>query len=78
MLLRTGILIGFLVNNNRPPPSPVFLKVLILKGLKVLCFDTLLKVFILKVLRRAFITRFSSADSKGLTGRELGDGKIES
>jgi hypothetical protein len=33
-------------------PLPCFSKVLILKADKVLCFDTLLEVFILKVLRR--------------------------
>jgi hypothetical protein len=32
-------------------PSPVFSQVFILKGVKVLCFDTLLEVFILKVVR---------------------------
>ena len=44
---------------------------LILKELKVLCFDTLLEVFILKVLRCVFLTRFSSADSKGLGSERL-------
>ena len=34
----------------RDPPSPVFSQVFILKEVKVLCFDTLLQVFILKVL----------------------------
>jgi hypothetical protein len=29
------------------PPSPCFSQVFILKGVKVLCFDTLLQVFIL-------------------------------
>src|SRR5258705_9861697 len=38
-------------------PSPVFSQVFILKGVKVLCFDTLLQVFILKVLADA---RFAS------------------
>jgi hypothetical protein len=33
-------------------PHPCFSKLLILKELKVVCFDTLLKVFILEVLRR--------------------------
>jgi hypothetical protein len=33
------------------PPPPCFSKELILKGDKVLCFDTLLKVLILKVVR---------------------------
>ncbi len=27
MLLRTGILVGFLVNNNRPPPPLFFISV---------------------------------------------------
>ena len=31
------------------PPPPVFSQVFILKVVKVLCFDTLLQVFILKV-----------------------------
>src|SRR6267142_2377810 len=31
------------------PPPPYFSQVFILKGVKVLCFDTLLQVFILKV-----------------------------
>jgi len=34
-----------------PPPSPCFSQVLILKGVKVLCFDTLLQVLILKGFR---------------------------
>ena len=36
-------------------PSPGFSQVFILKGVKVLCFDTLLQVFILKVLTGHFI-----------------------
>jgi hypothetical protein len=52
--------------------------VFILKELKVVCFDTLLEVFILKVLRCVFLTGFSSADSKGLAGKEFGDGELES
>src|SRR5712672_1799230 len=40
-----------------PRPSPCFSQVFILKGVKVLCFDTLLQVFILKVLTDA---RFAS------------------
>ncbi len=39
---------GCLVNHNTPP-SPLFSQVLILKVVKVLCFDTLLQVLILKV-----------------------------
>jgi hypothetical protein len=35
----------------RGPPSPLFSQVFILKGVKVLCFDTLLQVLILKVVR---------------------------
>ena len=35
------------------PLPPGFSQVFILKGLKVLCFDTLLQVFILKVLTAA-------------------------
>jgi hypothetical protein len=31
------------------PPLPLFSQVFILKGIKVICFDTLLQVFILKV-----------------------------
>jgi hypothetical protein len=34
------------------PPSPLFSQVFILNGVKVLCFDTLLQVFILKGLTR--------------------------
>src|SRR5260370_35132548 len=34
------------------PPSPLFAQVFILKGVKVLCFDTLLQVLILKVVSR--------------------------
>jgi hypothetical protein len=30
------------------PPSPLFSQVFILKGVKVICFDTLLQVLILK------------------------------
>jgi hypothetical protein len=33
-------------------PSPCFAKVLILKGVKVVCFDVVLEVLILKVVRR--------------------------
>ena len=36
------------------PPPPVFSYVLILKGIKVLCFDTLLEVLILKIVRAHF------------------------
>src|SRR5713226_3855850 len=35
------------------PPSPLFSQVFILKGVKVLCFDTLLQVLILKGLTPA-------------------------
>jgi hypothetical protein len=45
--------VGFVVQDcaaEEGAPSPrVFSQVFILKGLKVLCFDTLLQVFILKV-----------------------------
>ena len=34
------------------PPSPLLSQVFILKGVKVVCFDTLLQVLILKVVRR--------------------------
>ena len=51
---------------------------MILKELKVLCFDTLLEVFILKVLRCVFFGHFLSVDSKWLTGGQLGDGEIAS
>jgi hypothetical protein len=37
------------VTGAEGPPSPCFLQVFILKGDKVLCFDTLLQVLILKV-----------------------------
>jgi len=47
-------------------------------ALKVLCFDTLLEVLILKGVRCVFLTGFSSADSKGLAGKEFGDGEVES
>jgi len=40
------------VKSSNPPP-PCFSQVLILKVVKVLCFDTLLQVFILKVVRVA-------------------------
>ena len=39
--------IGFLVNHNSPPPR-VFRKSMFHKGVKVVCFDRLLQVFILK------------------------------
>ena len=38
-----------MVTGAEGPPSPGFLQVVILKGLKVLCFDTLSQVLILKV-----------------------------
>jgi len=43
--------------------------VFILKGDKVLCFDTLLEVFILKVVRGANFSALASVDSKRLTGK---------
>ena len=39
-------------------PSPLFSKVVMLKTDKVSCFDTLLEVFILKVLRCVFLMGF--------------------
>jgi len=39
-------------------PSPGFSQVFILKLVKVLCFDTLLQVFILKVVRTSVHSRF--------------------
>jgi len=38
-------------SEERMAPPPVFSQVFILKVVKVLCFDTLLQVFILKVVR---------------------------
>jgi hypothetical protein len=54
--------------------------VFILKGVKVLCFDTLLQVLILKVVKvavLAFLQSFARGDRSGLPqrhrGTELGD-----
>ena len=62
------------------PPHPyVFHKFIILKGVKVICFDTLLQVFILKVLRGEFGARIHVAcgAKEGRNGdivsRTLGD-----
>src|SRR5713226_8074726 len=37
------------------PPSPLFSQVFILKGVKVVCFDTLLQVLILKELKSRLV-----------------------
>jgi hypothetical protein len=42
------------------PPSPGFAELFILKGLKVICFHTLLQVFILKVLLVSDFAAFSA------------------
>src|SRR5258708_2218037 len=53
-----------------PPPSPPFSQLLCLKAAKVLCFDTLLQVLILKGLRLALkLCRFGGG------GRSKGDRK---
>src|SRR5712664_4857012 len=54
------------------PPSPCFSQVFILKVVKVLCFDTLLQVFILKGLRCVLPSRQRNAhiDSKGLRDKQ--------
>ena len=44
MLLRTDFLIGRVVNHNTPGPY-AFCKYIIIKGVKVLCFDRLLKEY---------------------------------
>src|SRR5882762_4465980 len=68
-------LVGCLVNNNWPP-SPPFSQVLILKVDKVLCFDALLEVLILKVVRSIFGGTFSRVDSNGVAElRQMTDGK---
>src|SRR5712671_132410 len=51
----------FLRADYLPTPPPVFSQVFILKGVKVLCFDTLLQVFILKG-----VTRRSEEKAAGL------------
>src|SRR5712692_97695 len=56
--------------NKGPPPSPPFSQVFILKGVKVLCFDTLLQVLILKDVRRkhnscAKLAHLSPGDGAG-------------
>jgi hypothetical protein len=45
-------------------PLPPFSKVFILKIDKVLCFDALLEVFILKVVSAVFVSAFAGVDSK--------------
>jgi hypothetical protein len=49
------------------PPSPLFSQVLILKEVKVLCFDTLLQVLILQRIE------VEPAFGRGLPGLRLGD-----
>ena len=64
-------------------PSPNFSQVFILKIVKVLCFDTLLQVFILKVLadarvaswaerRWAFLRRIRDTPIPGVLLKEFG------
>jgi hypothetical protein len=50
------------------PPSPPFLQVLILKEVKVLCFDTLLQVLILKDVR----TKHNSCETCDFAGYRAG------
>jgi len=52
-----------LVNNNwTPSPPAVFHQVFILKAVKVLCFDTLLEVLILKIVTAINFAYFPSVD----------------
>jgi hypothetical protein len=55
---RRPSLAGRVSLNLRTPSPPGFSQVLILKGVKVLCFDTLLQVLILKVVSEASAPRF--------------------
>src|SRR5882757_4562103 len=54
-------------------PSPYFSQVFILKGVKVLCFDTLLQVFILKVLICTKIVQSQGIWKRTATGRSKGN-----
>jgi hypothetical protein len=49
---------GMVCGHDAPPP-PLFSQVFILKAVKVLCFDTLLQVLILKVVTTQFTPSFS-------------------
>src|SRR5229473_2911971 len=54
-----------------PPPSPCFSQVLILKVVKVLCFDTLLQVFILKGLTGVAFCIAGSKSEEYSIGRRI-------
>jgi len=53
------------------PPSPYFSQVFILKAVKVLCFDTLLQVFILKVVTGRLLDSSNCPTIAFITGRPI-------
>ncbi len=55
------------------PSPPSFSQVFVLKVVKVLCFDTLLQVFILKVLALPYASPSKAAHGSGVRGQnEIG------
>jgi hypothetical protein len=63
----------FLSEARTGPPSLCFSQVLILKEVKVVCFDTLLQVLILKAVAvSVFLPSFARGDKSGLPQRHRG------
>jgi hypothetical protein len=70
-----GFVVPELCGGEGAPLPPVFSQVFILKELKVLCFDTLLQVFILKVFTQRLFALLGGGEREG--HEERGKAKCE-